>query len=150
MKTAKHIPHIKTFVQPSSPDDNLIDWLVLTSHNLSIAAWGQIQQRSDSYSSDEKVLFIRHWELGVFISPATLAKKMPPDGKDCKIRLVAHPGDQNAVISIDSDGEDEGEADNAVLVPLPYDINPDPYHDNDQAWATDRSYPLPDAFGITM
>jgi len=118
-----------------------------------MAAWGQLQQRSDSYSANEKVLFIRHWELGVFISPATLAE-MDPDGVGNDICMTPYPGissDSNAVINLDSDGEDEGENETPkVLVPLPFDMNPTPYDNHDIAWACDRSCSVPDACGCIM
>jgi len=152
-KTARHIPHNKTFLQPSSTVANGIDWLLVTSHNLSITAWGQIQMRSKENHPDEKILFIQHWELGVFMSPATLAK-MAPDEVGSDIQLMPYPGiDKSAVINIDGDEEDENDESESpkVLVPLPFDINPVPYDRHDIPWAADRrgNFP-PDAFGYTM
>mmetsp|Transcript_6269 Transcript_6269/g.14179 ORF Transcript_6269/g.14179 Transcript_6269/m.14179 type:complete len:655 (-) Transcript_6269:48-2012(-) len=129
LKTSKHAPHIKTFVQPSS-DGTEIEWMLLGSHNLSIAALGQIQKRHKD--SSEKILFIRHWELGVFISPRTLKQAGNYDGKD--VTLVPYRGG----------GMSSG---SEVQVPLPYDLNPTPYNNEDVTWAVDRTTFLPDRFG---
>ena len=95
------------------------------------------------------VLFIRSWELGIFISPGTLAK-MAPDEVGDDICIASFPGiSTEAVISIDSDGDDENET-QKVLVPIPYDMNPTPYANSDVAWACDRSCPMPDSFGCIM
>ena len=129
LKTSKHAPHIKTFVQPSSGGRG-IEWMLLGSHNLSIAALGQIQKRSKD--SSEKILFIRHWELGVFISSETLTKAGHGDGKN--VTLVPYRGG----------GMSSG---SEVQVPLPYDLNPTPYNNEDVTWAVDRPTFLPDRFG---
>ena len=155
LRTKHHAPHIKTFLQPSSTNDNSIEWLVLTSHNLSTTAWGQLQLRSVQSRTDEKILYIQHWELGVFMSSKTLAKIMSPDEGGSDIRIVPYPGiNQNAVINIDSDDDDEeeeGESETPkVIVPLPFDINPVPYDNNDVAWAVDRHSNVPDRFGMTV
>ena len=154
LRTKHHAPHIKTFLQPSSTNDNSIEWLVLTSHNLSTTAWGQIQLRSVQSRTDEKILYIQHWELGVFMSPRTLAKLMSPDEGVSDIHIVPYPGiNQNSVINIDSDDDDaeeEGETEiQKVIVPLPFDINPVSYDNNDIAWAVDRHCNVPDRFGMT-
>jgi tyrosyl-DNA phosphodiesterase-1 len=164
LNTARHVPHIKMIIQPSSTnvdDDDEIDWLVLTSHNLSIAAWGQLQKSSADGNiriDDEKVLFIRSWELGVFISPATL---MAGGHASAGNKLRMHPfrgisdSSPDAIINVDSDDDDddggnECKKSNVVLVPIPFDLNPDPYNNDDVAWARDRSCLIPDAFGCIM
>jgi hypothetical protein len=61
----RNLPHIKTFYRYD--DNNDIDsdgdgtiggmqWFVLTSHNISSAAWGQLQKKNQQ-------CFVRHWEL---------------------------------------------------------------------------------------
>jgi hypothetical protein len=63
-----HVPHIKTYYQIDNEENESMRWFVVSSHNLSKAAWGEIQNR---YDQDE-VLTIQSWELGVFVSPSTL------------------------------------------------------------------------------
>lgn len=54
------MPHIKTFCRFNG---NEVAWLCLASHNLSRAAWGELQKK-------QSVLFIRSYELGVVFLPA--------------------------------------------------------------------------------
>lgn len=168
LSTARHVPHVKMIIQPSSTnnhvEDDGIEWLVLTSHNLSIAAWGQIQKSSADGNiriGEEKVLFIRSWELGIFISPATilagdgcLARAHPSLGNKLCIRPYRGKSvpSSDAVINLDCDDEnDDNECNRStvILVPIPFDLKPDKYDDYDVAWAVDRSCFIPDAFGCT-
>jgi tyrosyl-DNA phosphodiesterase-1 len=130
LQTARHVPHIKTLVQPSS-DRSSIEWLYLGSHNLSIAAWGQVQARYTG--SDELILRIAHWELGVFISPATLAKARG-DGKRVRIVPFGHYGKtSNGAICLDSDDDEDDEGID-VHVPLPYSLHTPAYDSKDVHW----------------
>jgi tyrosyl-DNA phosphodiesterase-1 len=144
LQTSRHVPHIKTFLQPSH-DGRSIEWLCLTSHNLSIAAWGQVQKRSKNQSTDEKILFIRHWELGVFISAATLARG---DGKQVRIvPLADHENDNTGVICLNSDDED-GQDYDVIRVPLPYSLHTPAYDNKGNPWTDDPVlHQQPDAFG---
>ncbi|CAI2737443.1 unnamed protein product, partial [Dicrocoelium dendriticum] len=56
------IPHIKTFAR-ISPDGLHAAWFLLTSANLSKAAWG-------AYEKDRTQLMIRSYELGVLFLPS--------------------------------------------------------------------------------
>jgi len=143
LQTARHVPHIKSFVQPSH-DGRSIEWICLTSHNLSIAAWGQVQRRSKNLPPDEKILFVRHWELGVFFSADTLARS---DGNQVRIvPLADYEHDSNGAICLDND-EDEGD-DDVIRVPLPYSLNTPAYAAEDNPWTEDPVfYPQRDAYG---
>ena len=160
LNTARHVPHIKMILQPSSSNaaEDEVEWLVLTSHNLSISAWGQIQKSNEGQSlMEEKVLFIRHWELGVFLSPATLnaggiaALPRPSAGEKCCMRpYCGIASSSNAVINVDSDDDEDENPNNVLFLPIPFDLNPDPYDNDDIAWACDRSCLIPDAFGCIL
>lgn len=115
---ARNLPHIKTFYRYDESGDAM-QWFVLSSHNISSAAWGQLQKSGSQF-------FVRHWELGVFLSPKTLG---------CK-RLVPYTF---AVSDNPSPGE--------MTVPLPYKFHPDEYCDGDEPWAWDKSYTLCDSYG---
>jgi tyrosyl-DNA phosphodiesterase 1 len=58
-------PHIKTFarLRPDANNDPRAAWVVITSHNLSSAAWGALQK-------NDSQLFIRHYEMGVLFLPS--------------------------------------------------------------------------------
>ena len=118
----KHVPHLKTFYQCDKDQSFL--WLVLTSHNLSKAALGEVV---NSVKYGEQRFFVRHWEMGVFISSRLLGKE----------RLV--PWSRNVLPS-----------DNASVatIPLPFKSLPDKYEKSDEPWKWDvKSYPHPDRFG---
>ncbi|KAI8391482.1 tyrosyl-DNA phosphodiesterase I [Radiomyces spectabilis] len=60
----KVMPHIKTYTRVYGPDnDPQIAWHLLTSANLSRAAWGE-------YQKNKTQLFIKSYELGVLICPS--------------------------------------------------------------------------------
>ena len=124
---SRHVPHIKTYYQ-LSPDHQSMEWFVLTSHNMSRAAWGEKQM--SSYGARQ--LFIRHWELGVFVSPNTV-------GPTSATRLM--PATLSSTTGKDPD---------AVLIPIPYPLSPEPYRRHqDHPWAVDKSYDQVDDYGRT-
>lgn len=84
-----------------------MEYFVLGSQNLSMAAWGNLQ--NDSRSGSRR-LFIRHWELGVFVSPQLL-------GCD---RLVPWQSSNNVDLVHDN-----------VRIPLPFCQTPEPYSASD-------------------
>ena len=149
-RTARHVPHIKTFVQPSSSHDNhrSIEWLLLTSHNLSTAAWGTVQNNK---KTGGKELFIRHWELGVFFSPATLLEVCGMT-KPVRILPIGYGGggvNDNGTINLCDDDKSDSEFID-VYVPIPYDVHtPDAYDGRDHYWTVDPppSSMEPDDFG---
>jgi tyrosyl-DNA phosphodiesterase-1 len=123
----KHVGHIKTYYQLSNDGsrndedddcaDNTMEWFVLTSHNLSKAAWGEVQMRSAG-----RRLFIRHWELGVWLGSSDETKLAPYGTTIPQTRTV----------------------------PLPYPVRPVRYRANDQPWAVDGVYDIPDALGCVQ
>jgi tyrosyl-DNA phosphodiesterase-1 len=117
----ENVPHIKTYYQLDR-DKQSMRWVALSSHNLSKAAWGE-DQNSRKYR--ERRLFIRHWELGVFLSPQLLK---------C-----------NCIVPWDATRDN---ASGDVTIPLPFKLMPDPYTASDRPWAVDQlRNPQPDKFG---
>jgi tyrosyl-DNA phosphodiesterase-1 len=55
---SRNVPHIKTYYQLNHEGCSM-DWFVVTSHNMSKAAWGEVQNSRHG----SRRLFIRHWEL---------------------------------------------------------------------------------------
>jgi tyrosyl-DNA phosphodiesterase-1 len=113
----KNVPHIKTFYQYDSEGTGM-QWFVLSSHNISTSAWGQLQKNNTK-------LFVRHWELGVFVSPKLLGNE---SGR--LVPLGQHPPGPNE-----------------FGLPLPYQLHPEPYAPNDEPWAWDKMYETTDRFG---
>ncbi|KAL7579337.1 hypothetical protein ACA910_014013 [Epithemia clementina (nom. ined.)] len=120
MHKGNHVPHIKTYFQLHE-DGKSMKYFILSSHNLSKAAWGEIQK---SARHGGRRLFIRHWELGVFVTPDLLG---------CE-KLV--PWDEHRLA-----------VPRELVVPLPFNMNPSPYGPTDQPWAVDEHHEIPDRFG---
>ena len=114
-----HVPHIKSYYQVSNDGESL-EYFILGSQNLSMAAWGNIQNHS---RSGGRRLFLRHWELGVLVSPSLMG---------CDRLVPWHPGWGHG---------------NEASIPLPFCHLPQPYTASDQPWAVDVRYPEPDNFG---
>lgn len=118
----RNVPHIKSFYQLG--DDNAsMNWFLLTSHNMSTTAFGQKQKSKFG----GQVFFVQHWELGVFVSPKLLGAG--PEG-----RLVPF-------------GANNDDDENSIPIPLPYSLVPEHYGPNDEPWAWDATYSIPDAYG---
>uniref|UniRef100_M4B9X5 Tyrosyl-DNA phosphodiesterase n=1 Tax=Hyaloperonospora arabidopsidis (strain Emoy2) TaxID=559515 RepID=M4B9X5_HYAAE len=64
------MPHIKSYVRfnPSKEESGELDWAILTSSNLSKAAWGTLQKNKTQF-------MIRSYELGVMFLPPVLARQ---------------------------------------------------------------------------
>lgn len=99
-----------------------MEYFILGSQNLSMAAWGNLQNHT---RSGTRRLFMRHWELGVFLSPSTLG---------CDKLVPWYPD----VVDLVHD---------TAMIPLPYCEIPEVYSATDSPWAVDAQYSEPDAFG---
>jgi tyrosyl-DNA phosphodiesterase-1 len=111
---SRNVPHIKTYYQLGA-DSTSMQWFVVSSHNLSMAAWGTVIH--PQFCRPDPRLMIRSWELGVFVTPSLI--------QGCT-RLVPWSASAGAY--------DEGD----VTVPLPFKLVPDLYGANDLPWAVDR------------
>ncbi|XP_067680530.1 tyrosyl-DNA phosphodiesterase 1-like isoform X2 [Haliotis asinina] len=101
-------PHIKTYVRPS-PDSTEISWFLVTSANLSKAAWGAFEKNGSQ-------LMIRSYEIGVLFLPTHFGCETFPATSDA----------QEAVARSDE-----------VVFPLPYDLPLTPYVKGDRPWMMD-------------
>ena len=128
-----NVPHMKSFYQINNGQDGF-DWLCITSHNISQAAWGNIG--NNSWGGQR--LYVRSWELGVFISPQTL-------GVD-KLICYNGPGGNGSVL-----GRNNGDeiTTTTSTVPMPYHTHSlQRYARADEPWAWDIEYPIADRFGF--
>jgi tyrosyl-DNA phosphodiesterase-1 len=163
MRKKRYPGHCKTFLQLSN-DGSEVEWCLLTSHNLSTAALGQIQ---NNRRMGEQCLFIRHFELGVLFTPSTLMgavttngdsglageqessvanKKLKSDGGTS----VAGDISQLKARMVPFRGVDADYGENDIILPLPFDVAPTRYSSQDVPWATDRHGGLPDVFGRVL
>ncbi|XP_007942718.1 tyrosyl-DNA phosphodiesterase 1 [Orycteropus afer afer] len=112
------MPHIKTYMRPS-PDFSKIAWFLVTSANLSKAAWGALEKNGAQ-------LMIRSYELGVLFLPSTLGL----DSFSVKPKFFASSQELTASF------------------PVPYDLPPELYDSKDQPWIWNIPYvKAPDTHG---
>jgi tyrosyl-DNA phosphodiesterase 1 len=117
---SRNVPHIKTYYQLGQ-DSQSMQWFVVSSHNMSMAAWGTVIH--PQFCRPDARLMIRSWELGVFVSPSLLpgCTRLVPWTADSTTTTPCREGD--------------------VTIPLPFKLIPDVYGPNDVPWAVDRPVP---------
>uniref|UniRef100_A0A8D2CZC3 Tyrosyl-DNA phosphodiesterase 1 n=1 Tax=Sciurus vulgaris TaxID=55149 RepID=A0A8D2CZC3_SCIVU len=112
------MPHIKTYMRPS-PDFSRIAWFLVTSANLSKAAWGALEKNGAQ-------LMIRSYELGVLFLPSAFGL----DSFKVKQKFFS------------------GSRESTALFPVPYDLPPEPYGNKDRPWIWNIPYiNAPDTHG---
>uniref|UniRef100_A0A3Q0RHI3 Tyrosyl-DNA phosphodiesterase 1 n=1 Tax=Amphilophus citrinellus TaxID=61819 RepID=A0A3Q0RHI3_AMPCI len=111
------MPHIKTYMR-TSPDFSQLAWFLVTSANLSKAAWGALEKNNTQ-------MMIRSYELGVLYVPSAFNMKIFPIDKN------PFP------VSSSSSG-----------FPVPFDLPPTSYTAKDQPWIWNIPYSqAPDTHG---
>ncbi|KAL1205929.1 Tyrosyl-DNA phosphodiesterase 1 [Cardamine amara subsp. amara] len=136
------MPHIKTFTRYS---DQKLAWFLLTSSNLSKAAWGALQKNNSQ-------LMIRSYELGVLFLPS------PIKTQDCKFSCTENnPSTTKAKKETKDEVEKgklvtmtwQGDRDSPEIIsfPVPYQLPPKPYSPKDVPWSWDRGYSKKDVYG---
>ncbi|XP_004681689.1 PREDICTED: tyrosyl-DNA phosphodiesterase 1 [Condylura cristata] len=112
------MPHIKTYMR-LSPDFRQVAWFLVTSANLSKAAWGALEKNGAQ-------LMIRSYELGVLFLPSAF-------GLDSfKVKQKFFSGSQEPAASF----------------PVPYDLPPELYGNKDRPWIWNIPYvKAPDTHG---
>lgn len=112
------MPHIKTFMR-ASPDFTQLAWFLITSANLSKAAWGALEKNNTQ-------VMVRSYELGVLYVPSAFNMKTFPVQKN--------PFPVSSSTS--------------VGFPVPFDLPPTPYSTKDQPWIWNIPYnQAPDTHG---
>ncbi|XP_071486874.1 tyrosyl-DNA phosphodiesterase 1-like [Diadema antillarum] len=109
MGRSRASPHIKTYTR-LSPDNQKIAWFMVTSANLSKAAWGALEKNGSQ-------LMIRSYEIGVMMLPSNFSKTR---------EAFPLSGDRS-----------EKECPN---FPLPWDAPLTPYGSGDRPWIWDIPY----------
>ncbi|KAJ6397056.1 hypothetical protein OIU77_021987 [Salix suchowensis] len=138
------MPHIKTFTRYNGQK---LAWFLLTSSNLSKAAWGALQKNNSQ-------LMIRSYELGVLFLPSSI--KRYGSGFSC----TSNGGPSMDNCGSLADSEELGTklatlkwqgtsnlASKVILLPVPYELPPEPYSSEDVPWSWDRRYSQKDVYG---
>ena len=156
--TGRHqaAPHIKSYCRANG---QRAAYVLVTSANLSAAAWGQLQR-------DSTQLAVRHYELGLLFTPSVLqqhykaphairafscaepADRSPPQCEDAASQLPVQlwlptlkqpTAPQSASASV-----------RVVLCPLPYSVCSARYGAADEPWRWDEDQQQPDRRGATF
>ena len=149
---ARALPHIKTFCRHDASGHRLA-WVLLTSHNLSGAAWGV------RFRATEECYFVRSWEMGVLFLPslargargasafAVVGPPAPPRPSAGPSAPAEEEEEEEGVFVTTAAPADCGRH-ASVAFPLPYAVPPEPYRAGDAPWLRDGDYSDdPDRFG---
>lgn len=109
-------PHIKTYTRVS-PDASRLAWFLVTSANLSKAAWGSLEKNASQ-------LMIRSYELGVLFLPQHFGA--------CDGSFVTNP---------------QHSTEQSVIFTPPFDLPLTPYSAKDRPWIVDLAYSEVDSHG---
>ncbi|XP_062189183.1 tyrosyl-DNA phosphodiesterase 1 isoform X3 [Phragmites australis] len=136
------MPHIKTFTRYNGQN---IAWFLLTSSNLSKAAWGALQKNNTQ-------LMIRSYELGVLFLPQTLqcVRQFSCTEKNRSNlgSLVVGEKIKTKLVTLCWKGDEEKELSTEIVrLPVPYQLPPQPYGSEDVPWSWDRRYTKKDVYG---
>ncbi|PIN03584.1 Phosphodiesterase I [Handroanthus impetiginosus] len=138
------MPHIKTFTRYNGQN---LAWLLLTSSNLSKAAWGALQKNNSQ-------LMIRSYELGVLFLPcsgkyirafsctddAHISEGKSPSSRSSEVK-------QKKLVTLACNENRNNESSEVIQLPVPYELPPKPYSPQDVPWSWDRRYTEKDVYG---
>ncbi|CAM6010721.1 unnamed protein product [Sphagnum balticum] len=153
---SRAMPHIKSYVRYH---DQCLAWFLLTSSNLSKAAWGSLVKSGAQ-------LMIRSYELGVLFLPCLVRAQFESPSFSCTEdfspllpqqtekeveKPVRHPKlvtmCWKGSASVEQGGSTMQQQDGVVRLPLPYALPPTKYRPEDRPWSWDRQYHQPDVYG---
>ncbi|XP_024159810.1 tyrosyl-DNA phosphodiesterase 1 isoform X3 [Rosa chinensis] len=138
------MPHIKTFTRYSGQK---LAWFLLTSANLSKAAWGALQKNNSQ-------LMIRSYELGVLFLPyktrspgfSCTSNGVPSEDKSEESDNAGSR--RNKLVTLNWQGNRNTDSSSEVItLPVPYELPPQPYTTQDVPWSWDRRYTKKDVYG---
>ncbi|KAF9588080.1 hypothetical protein IFM89_007321, partial [Coptis chinensis] len=118
------MPHIKTFTRHNGQK---VAWFLLTSANLSKAAWGALQKNNSQ-------LMIRSYELGVLFLPGSVKDGCGFSCTDIdhnlEGRCLSSGNDQECrtkLVTLCYQGSLKTDSTELIPLPLPYELPPQPY-----------------------
>ncbi|XP_022720583.1 tyrosyl-DNA phosphodiesterase 1 isoform X2 [Durio zibethinus] len=138
------MPHIKTYTRFKGQK---LAWFLLTSANLSKAAWGALQKNNSQ-------LMIRSYELGVLFLPSHVKEEnggfsctgnggLSKDTGRCG-SVGSSKVPKTKLVTLTWQGSKTSEV---IPLPVPYEVPPEPYSSEDVPWSWDRRYNKKDVYG---
>ncbi|KAI3740861.1 hypothetical protein L2E82_31335 [Cichorium intybus] len=137
------MPHIKTFTRYNGQN---LAWFLLTSANLSKAAWGALQKNNTQ-------LMIRSYELGVLFLPSSTnhghAFSCTRNGSPLKNIYGSSEEKRTKLVTLTSPHTNKMNQpmSDIITLPVPYQLPPQRYSSEDVPWSWDRQYKKRDVFG---
>nr|XP_009800521.1 PREDICTED: tyrosyl-DNA phosphodiesterase 1-like [Nicotiana sylvestris] len=135
------MPHIKTFLRYNGQS---LAWLLLTSSNLSKAAWGSLQKNNSQ-------LMIRSYELGVLFLSSSVKRgcgfSCTDNGYPSEDETSMHEGKRIKLVTLAWKGKENDDSAEVIKLPVPYELPPKPYYPEDIPWSWDRHYTKKDVYG---
>ncbi|KAA8519997.1 hypothetical protein F0562_014253 [Nyssa sinensis] len=138
------MPHIKTYTRYKGQN---LAWLLLTSANLSKAAWGALQKNNSQ-------LMIRSYELGVLFLPSSIRHDCgfsctengnPSEDKSGSLRHSE--AKRTKLVTLAHKGSRKEKSSEVIPLPVPYELPPLPYSSEDVPWSWDKRYYKKDVYG---
>ncbi|KAE9606436.1 putative phosphodiesterase I [Lupinus albus] len=144
---SRAMPHIKTFTRYNGQN---LAWFLLTSANLSKAAWGALQKNNTQ-------LMIRSYELGVLFLPSLIKRRgcgfsctsnVTLSEDKCK-REESSEMKKTKLVTLCGMGRESRDwlPEEMIPFPVPYELPPQPYSPQDVPWSWDRQYSNKDVYG---
>ncbi|XP_010317667.1 tyrosyl-DNA phosphodiesterase 1 [Solanum lycopersicum] len=135
------MPHIKTFLRYNGQS---LAWFLLTSSNLSKAAWGALQKNNSQ-------LMIRSYELGVLFLPSSVKRgcgfSCTNNGYPSEDETSIHEGKKIKLVTLAWQGKGNDDSSEVIKLPVAYELPPKPYSLEDIPWSWDRRYTKKDIYG---
>ncbi|MFS7905158.1 putative phosphodiesterase I [Helianthus anomalus] len=140
------MPHIKTFTRYNGQN---LAWFLLTSSNLSKAAWGALQKNNTQ-------LMIRSYELGVLFLPSSTSHAhvfsctengSTSENKYSGSPLKTHEAKRTKLVTLTSPHSKKMHLPDVVTLPVPYELPPARYSSEDVPWSWDKQYKKRDVLG---
>ncbi|KAF1002807.1 tyrosyl-DNA phosphodiesterase 1 isoform X1 [Apium graveolens] len=137
------MPHIKTFARYNGQN---LAWFLLTSSNLSKAAWGALQKNNSQ-------LMIRSYELGVLFLPSKwqgCSFSCTDNGNQVMGKCEsakASEAEKTKLVTLSWEGNRNTESSEVITLPVPYELPPQRYSSEDIPWSWDRRYSKRDVHG---
>ncbi|GAV73664.1 Tyr-DNA_phospho domain-containing protein [Cephalotus follicularis] len=139
------MPHIKTYTRYNGQK---LAWFLLTSANLSKAAWGALQKNNSQ-------LMIRSYELGVLFLPYPTRRhgygfSCTDNGGPSLDKFESTENSKAAMgklVTLTSQGSRNTDLSDVIPLPVPYELPPQQYSSEDVPWSWDRRYGKKDVYG---
>lgn len=132
------MPHIKTFTRYNGQD---LAWFLLTSSNLSKAAWGALQKNNSQ-------LMVRSYELGVLFLPSVIKQhgrsfSCTDNGNPYEDKCGSSESSEvkrTKLVTLASQENQNMDSCEVIRLPVPYELPPRRYSSEDIPWSWDRRY----------